>query len=79
MYDEGKRFKEIDEKGEEVYVDIKKFGLTKEVEFAMMQEQALAEKDKQDQETDKEVTDSSRNSDDSERGLSDSDDDMTTN
>ena len=78
MYDQGKRFDKIDEKGEEVYVDIKKFGLTKEVEFAMMQEQALAEKDK-DQETDKEVTDSSRNSDDSERGFSESDDDMTTN
>ena len=79
MYDQGKRFDKIDEKGEEVYVDIKKFGLTKEVEFAMMREQALAEKDQQDQETDKEVTDSSRNSDDSERGFSDSDDDMTTN
>ena len=79
MYDQGKRFDKIDEKGEEVYVDIKKFGLTKEVEFAMMQEQALAEKDKEDQETDKEVTDSSRNSDDSERGFSESDDDMTTN
>jgi len=76
MYDQGKRFKEIDEKGEDVYVDIQKYGLTKEVEFARMQEQALTEKEKQDQETDKEVTDSSRNSEDSERGFSESDDDM---
>ena len=77
MYDLGKRFQEIDENGEEIYVEIAKFGLTKEVEFAMMQEKALQEKE-QDATTDKEVSDSSRNSDDSER-FSDSDDDMTTN
>ena len=79
MYDHGKRYEKTEANGEEIYVDIQKYGLTKEVEFAMAQEQALAEKDKRDQETDKEVTDSSRNSDDSERGYSDSDDDMTTN
>jgi len=77
MFDLGKRFQEIDENGEEIYVEIAKFGLTKEVEFAMMQEKALQEKE-QDATTDKEVSDSSRNSDDSER-FSDSDDDMTTN
>ena len=79
MYDQGKRFQEIDENGEEIYVEIAKFGLTKEVEFAMMQEKALEEREnEQDPTTDKEVSDSSRNSDDSER-FSDSDDDMTTN
>lgn len=78
MYDEGKRFKEIDEKSEEVYVDIQKFGLTNEA-HALMSEQRLEENDKQDQETDTEVTDSSQNRDDSGRGFSDSDDDMSTN
>lgn len=78
MYDEGKRFKEIDEKNEEVYVDIQNFGLTNEA-HALMLEQRLEENDKHDQETDTEVTDSSQNRDDSGRGFSDSDDDMTTN
>ena len=78
MYDQGKRFKEIDEKNEEVYVDIQNFGLTNEA-HALMLEQHSEENDKQDQETDTEVTDSSQNRDDSGRGFSDSDDDMTTN
>ena len=78
MYDEGKRFKEIDEKNEEVYVDIQYFGLTNEA-HALMLEHRLEENDKQDPETDTEVTDSSQNRHDSGRGFSDSDDDMTTN
>ena len=79
MYNQGKRFEAINEKGEEIYVEIEKYGLTKEVEFARMQEQALAEQERQGATTDREVSDSSRNSDDSERGISDSDEDMTDN
>jgi len=83
MHRQGKRFHEINENGEETFVEIEKFGLAKEVEFAQIQQEALAQKETHGQdgghETDKEVSESSRNSEDSmDDGLSESDEDMNT-